>query len=240
MVFHLFRTDDHLSHDLCHQRLGMVGSLLHLLMADLHGIIKAAKVGDDRHTEGADATMVSHDDLRNGGHAHGIAAHQTVHLIFCRRLKGGTLHSDIDAVLHFDALLLGNLVGQCHQREIVGLVHIGEARPCGEVLTAERMLWEEVDVIGDDHQVTDAEGGVHTASGITDEERLDAQLIHHSDREGHLLHRVALVEVETALHGQNVDATELAEDQFAAMALDGGYREVGDIGVGKLRLVRYF
>ena len=201
VTLHLFRAYYHLSHDRCHQGLGLVGSLLHLLMADLYRIVKAPEVGDDGNAKGADAAVVSYDDLRNGGHTHGITAKQMVHLIFCRCLEGGTLYTDIDAVLHLDVILLGNLVGQCHQRHVIGLMHIREPWTGGEVLAAERVLWEEVDMVGDDHQVADAECGVHATSGITDEECLDAQFVHHTDRECHFFHRVTLIEMEAALHG---------------------------------------
>ena len=39
---------------------------------------------------------------------------------------------------------------------------------------------------------------------------------------------------------EDIDATEFAEDQLTAVALNGGNGEVGNIGVGKLRLVSYF
>ena len=138
-----------------------------------------------------------------------------VHLIFCRCLEGGTLYADIDAVLHLDVFLLGNLVGQRHQRQIVGLVHIREARTCREVLSTKRMLREEVDVVGDNHQVADFEFWVHATGCVGNEEGLDAQLVHHAHREGHLLHRVTLVEVESSLHGHDVLASQFTEDQFA-------------------------
>ena len=218
----------------------LIGSLLYLFVAYFYGIVEATEVGDDGYTKGADATVMGYDDLGNGRHTHGIATKQVVHLIFCRCLEGRTLNADIDTMLHFDAVLLSNLVGQSHQRQVVGLVHIREPRTSGEVLATQRMLREEVDMVGDNHQVADAECGVHTASGIADKECLDTQFVHHTDRERHFFHRVSLVEMEAALHGQNVDATEFAEDQFAAVALDGGYREVRNLRIGKLRLVSYF
>jgi len=46
--------------------------------------------------------------------------------------------------------------------------------------------------------------------------------------------------MEPSLHGEDVHTTELAEDQFTAVAFDGGYGEVGDVGIRKLRLVSYF
>ena len=102
------------------------------------------------------------------------------------------------------------------------------------------MLWEEVDMIGDNHDVADLEFGVHTTCGIRDEQRLDAEFVHHSDRECHILHRVALIEVETTLHGEDVNTPEFTENQFATMTFHCRYGEVGNLRVGILRLVSYF
>ena len=240
VAFNLFGAYNHLTHDFRHKRLCLVGGSLYFLVADHHRVVEATEIGDDRDAKGADATVVGYDDFRYGRHTYGIATQQTIHLIFCRCLKGRTLNTDIDAMLHLDTLLLGNLVGQCNEIQVVGLVHIRESWACGEVLATERMFREEVDMVGDNHQVTDAECRVHATCSITDEKRLDAQLIHHPDGERHFFHRITLIEVEAPLHGKDVYATEFAEDEFTAMALNGGYGEVGNIGIRKLRLVRYF
>lgn len=105
---------------------------------------------------------------------------------------------------------------------------------------AQRMLGEEVDVVGDNHQVANLEARVHTARSIRHEERLDAQFVHHANGECHLLHRVALVEVEASLHGHDVNAAQLTENQFAAMAFHGRYREVGYVAVWYFYCVSYF
>ena len=102
------------------------------------------------------------------------------------------------------------------------------------------MLGEEIDVVGDDHQVAYMECLVHASGGIADEECLDAQFVHHTHGEGDLLHRVAFVEMETTLHGENINPTKFAEDKFATMAFDGGYREVGNLRIGELPFVSYF
>ena len=81
------------------------------------------------------------------------------------------------------------------------------------------MLWEEVDMVGDNHQVTNLESGVHATSSVRYEECLDTQLVHDTNGEGNLLHIVSLIVVETSLHSQDVYATQLTENQFAAVAL---------------------
>jgi len=83
------------------------------------------------------------------------------------------------------------------------------------------MLWEEIDMVGDNHQVADLKLRVHAAGGIANEEGLDTQLVHHAHGEGYLLHRVALVVMETSLHGKDVYTAELTENKFPAMSFYG-------------------
>ena len=209
-------------------------------MADFHRSVEAAEVGKDGNAEGLDAAMVSHDHLRDRRHAHGIAAQNPIHLVFGRSLEGGALHTYIYTVSDTDLLFAGNLRSELDQFLVVGLMHIRETGTGGEILTAQRMLWEEVDVVGDDHQVAYVETFVHASGGVGYEQSLYAQLIHHTDREGHFFHGVAFIEMEASLHGENVDVAELAEDQFTAMSLHRRYGEVGYFGIRNLLLVSYF
>ena len=230
---------NHLAHDLGHDGLCLVGSLLYLLVRDLYGVVEAAQVCDDADAEGADAAVVGHDDFGNGAHAYGVAAQDAIHLILGGSLEGGSLDAHIDTVLQAYLLFASYLAGQFDERGIIGFVHVGEAWSRGEVLAAQRMLWEEVDMVGDDHQVANLEAGVHAASRIADEEGLDAQLVHHAYGEGDLLHGVALVVVEAALHGHDIHSAELSEDELAAVALDRGHGEVGYVTIGYLLCVSY-
>ena len=184
--------------------------------------------------------MVGHDYFRNGAHADGVAAQDAVHAVLGRCLERWTLHANIHTMHQPDALFGCNLVGQGNQLRVVGLVHVGEARSGGEVLAAKRMLGEQVDVVGDDHDVADEELGIHASGGVAHEERLDAQLVHHAYGERHFLHRVALVVVEAALHGHDILAAKLSEDELAGMSLDGADGEVGDFAIGELVGVSYF
>ena len=101
------------------------------------------------------------------------------------------------------------------------------------------MLWEEVDVVGDDHQIADAEVRAHAAGRVRHEERLDAQLVHHALREGDLPHRPSFVVVEATLHGHDVLASELSEDELSAMSLNGRHREVGYVTIRNLYGISY-
>ena len=239
-MFNAVSSFNHFAHNLGHEGLCLVGSLLHFLVAHLHRSIEATEVGDDADTEGAYAAVVGYDDFGNGGHAYGIAAYHAVHLILCGGLERRTLDTHVDTVGEADLLLLGNGGSLLDERQVVGLVHVGEARSGGEVLAAQRVLGEHVDVVGDNHQVANLEGRVHTAGGIRHEEGLDAQFVHDAHGEGDFLHGVALVVVEAALHGQDVYPAKFAEYQFATMTFHGRYREVGNVGIGNLVLFSNF
>ena len=102
------------------------------------------------------------------------------------------------------------------------------------------MLGHEVDVVGDEHEVADLEVGVHAARRIAHKEVLDAQLIHDTHGEGHLLHVVTLVVVEAALQGHDLLAAQAAEDEFARVSLDCRHGEVGYVIVGEGYFHLYF
>ena len=184
--------------------------------------------------------MMSYNHFGYGGHSDGIATKDTIHLIFGWGLEGWALQTHIDTILQTDLLLTGNVKGHLDEQGIIGLMHIWETWTRGEVLATQWMLWEEVDMVGDDHQVTNLETGVHATCGITDEEGLDAQFVHDTYGESDLLHRITLIVVEAALHGQDIHTTQFAEDQFATMSLYGRDGEVGNLLIGDLLLVSNF
>ena len=102
------------------------------------------------------------------------------------------------------------------------------------------MFWEEVDVIGNNHQIANLEAGVHATRSIGNEERLDAEFVHDTNREGDFLHGVAFIKVETSLHGHDIYPAQLSEDKFAGMAFYRGNWEVRNVLVGKLVCIRNF
>jgi hypothetical protein len=101
------------------------------------------------------------------------------------------------------------------------------------------MLGEEVDMVGNNHQVANLESRIHTTGSIRDEERLDAQFVHDAYGEGNFLHVVSFVVVETALHSHDVYATQFAEDECTSVTLDGRYGEVRNLTVGNFQLIGY-
>ena len=138
-------------------------------MRNLNRIVFQAKVCDDRDTECAYATVVSHDNLWHGTHANSIATQAVVHLIFCRSLEGRTLHTYVYTMNNTNTLFLGNLVSLVDKRVIVCLVHIWETWTGREILAAQRMLWEEVDMVCNNHEVANLELRVHTTRCVANE-----------------------------------------------------------------------
>ena len=201
-------------------------------MRNHHGLFQASEVGDDAHAEATDAALVGHNDFGNGAHAHGIGSPTRKHAVLGGRLVGRALRGKIDAVLHLDAVAGSYFVRPGDKLLAVGLAHVGEAGAGRYIRTVQRVLGHVVDVVGDYHQVAYLEVRVRSARRIADEESLDAQLVHDADRERHLLHRVAFVVMESALHRHDVLAAKASEDEFAGMAFDGGDREVGNLVVG--------
>ena len=96
-------------------------------------------------------------------------------------------------------------------------------------------------MVGDDHQVAHAERGVDASRSVRDKEVADAQQLHHPHGEGHLLHAVALVVVEAALHGHHAMTLDQAENKPSLVALDRRDGEIGNVvvvdGVFRLNLV---
>ena len=95
-------------------------------------------------------------------------------------------------------------------------------------------------MVGNHHQIANLEARVHATCGIRNKEGLNTQLVHHTNGEGYLLHRVALVVVETTLHRHDVYTAKLTKDKFAAVAFYCRNGEVGYLTVGNLLTVSYF
>ena len=230
----------HFAHNLRHDRLCAIGSFLHFLVAHLYRLVFQSQVGDDADAEGLDSTVVGNDDFGNRTHAYGIAAETMVHLVFSRCLEGGALHANVHPMNQSDSFLCGYAVGKADELSVIGFVHVGKTGTRREVLSAQGMFGEEVDMVGNDHEVADVEFGIHATGGIADEERLDAQFVHDTYGEGDLFHGISLVVMESALHRHDILAAELSENQFAAVAFYGGDGEVGNILIGELVGVSYF
>ena len=99
-----------------------------------------------------------------------------------------------------DAELLRDRLRLRDEFTVVGTGHIRETRAEHLHIWPNKRVGQVVDMVTDDHQVADTEGLVDPACSVGDEEILDTEELHHTHREGHLLHRIAFVVVEAPLH----------------------------------------
>ena len=182
--------------------------------------------------------MARHDHLRHGGHAGRIAADILEIAVFGLRLERRPRAAHIHAVLELDILLLGDGGRLGDQLLVVAVVHIRKAGTEFGDVGADQRIGHQVDMVGDDHQVADAERGVDAARSVRYKEVFDAELPHDAHRERHLLHAVAFVIVETALHGHDPAALDHAENHTAFVSFDRGDGESRNILVfdGEARL----
>lgn len=96
------------------------------------------------------------------------------------------------------------------------------------------MFGEEIDVIGDEHHVTDAHFGSKAARSVGNKEGFDAQFVHDANGESHLLHVIPLVVVETSLHGKHFFTAQTAKKETTGVTFYRGNGEMGDVSVRKL------
>ena len=127
---------DHFPDKACHDGLCSVCSFLYFLMTHLYRHVKAPKICYDADSEDTYATMVGHNDLRHGRHAHGVASQCAIHTIFGWCLEGGSLYASVYAIDEPNLLLFGNLAGQLDELGVVCLMHVGKTWTGWEVLSA--------------------------------------------------------------------------------------------------------
>ena len=130
-------------------------------------------------------------------------------------------------------VLLGYLACQANDSMAVGLVHSGEAwAKLVVVLATQGVIGEEVDVVGDEHNISYAEVGVHTTGCIAHTQHLNAYGLHHSNGECGLFHRVALIVMETALHCHYILLAKHTKNELSLVSLNCANGEIGNLAIG--------
>ena len=162
--------------------------------------------------------MACDDDFGHGAHADGVTARARPVGVLSWGLIRGTREADVHTFVDVDAELLSDGLSLRDEFAVVRARHIREAWPEHLDVGADERVGEVVDVVADDHQIAYAEGLVDTTCGVGDEEVLDTEELHHTDREGDLLHGVAFVVVEAPLHAQHGYAREGTSDEIPLMA----------------------
>lgn len=179
-----------------------------------------------------------HDDFGNGGHTYSIAAYYAEVLVFGRGLEGGAGSAYIYTMHQTNAKAFGYFVSLADEFVVVSFCHCGEARSQFFVVFAtQRVFGEEVDLVGNCHDVAYAEVLVHAARSIGYIQCINAECAENTHGEGDGLHVITLVVVETALHSNNAFPVEVAEDKVAAVSLYGGYGHIWYLAVGDDNLI---
>ena len=172
------------------------------------------------------------DALRHCGHSDDIPSNAAEKTILCACLKIGSGNSNKNSLLNFDFQLKRNFFGQRDQLFCVRLGHIRKPGAKFFIVRADqRVVAEQVDVVGDEHDVTTGEKRVHSAGSVGDEQRVDSQKLHHADRKRDLLHRIAFIIMKAPLHRDNAFSTERPKDQFAVVGFDRRQRKMWNVGI---------
>ena len=87
-------------------------------------------------------------------------------------------------------------------------------------------------MVGDEHDISGGEGGVHRAGGVGDDQRLCSQQPQHPDGIADIREGPALIGVETALHDGHVLAGQASKEKAALVVRGGGVLHVGDLVIG--------
>ena len=191
-------------------------------------------VGDEREAEDFDAHVAGDDDFVDGGHADEVGAEGAEGADFGGGLVAGAEDGEVDAFGEGNVLLGGFGVGERAELRGVGGGHVEEARRPNFASLGPRAALEPVRLMWSEMATSDAlfVAGVDAAGGVGDDEGFAAEEAEDAGGEGDLGEGVALVGVDAALHDGYGDSGDVAEDEFAGVAFDGGLREVGDVGVG--------
>ena len=195
-----------------------------------------ALVRDDRHAQRPHPHVHRRDHLGHRAHPHDVRTQPAQHAVLCARLQTGTGDGDVHALPQQDPLVQRHLARQRAQQLVVRLRHVREARPQRVVVRAhERVVAQQIDVVGDEHQVARVPQRVHAAAGVRDDEDARAESPQHAHGERDLLEGVALVAVEPALHRDHAPAGEGPEQELAGVTLDGREGKPRDLLVGDAR-----
>ena len=190
---------------------------------------------DAQHTH---AAVARDHDLRHGAHAYRVRAKGAQHADFRGRFIRRAGHLRINAFAQCKALLARTCMRQRAQFLVKCAAHIREARSeLVEVRTDERVLRRQAEHIADDHQIAGMIAEVHAARRVGDDQRLDADFLHHAHGQGDILHAVSLVVMEAALHHHHALAVQRAAAPHARVARDGRAREAGDFAVRQFNRV---
>jgi hypothetical protein len=189
-------------------------------------------IRDARYPEHSGSHVICDDHFGHRRHAGRVGAESPEHLHLGRRLIGWPRKSGVHALGQRYSDCCCGAVGELAQRWGVGVRHVREARPeLVVVVTAQRVLGEQIQVVADQHQRAWREAVADAAGRVGHDQRLCAESNQRARREGRVSKIVALVEMHAPLHGRALHALERTEHQLAGVALDARHRKVRNVAV---------
>ena len=87
--------------------------------------------------------------------------------------------------------------------------------------TDERIVADEIDVIGDQHQISRRPERVHPSAGVGHHECLGTEGVHDANGKGDLLEGITLRTGETVPAWRRPAAAQASENQATGVSLDG-------------------
>ena len=165
--------------------------------------------------------------LGHGGHARRVAAQDAKGPYLSRCLKLRASAVAVYPLLEGDARLVRRVTGHLAQGGGIHMAHIKEARAkLRKIAPPGGAGPEQVDVVGDEHDVALSESLVDAASRVGEDDGLHSQQLEHPDRHHQFLEIIALVVVEAAREAHHLPPRQLAENQLSCVGLHGGEEEV--------------
>ena len=175
------------------------------------------------------------NDLEHGGHADRIRTERAEHADLRRCLKLRAVYAAVYTLMQLKTAVRSGLHGFFSQFVAVRERHIRKtSTEFGIIFAGQRTFACHVDVVGDQHKITRMIAGVNAAGGIRHDKRLHTQLFQHINRICHLVRRVALVAMQTALHADNAASGQCAAHHASCMVGRGGYLEMRNLAVGHI------
>ena len=99
----------------------------------------------------------------------------------------------------------------------------------GYILSLQRPVSEQTDMIGDQHQIAGLPVHVDTSGGIGHDKFFSAKQADRPVRIGHFFHGVAFITVKATLHDRHIPSAQLSEHKAAFVVRCRTCLEIGDL-----------
>src|SRR5512133_987721 len=125
-----------------------------------------AKVCNDTDCKTRDIHVSCRYHLRGCRHSDSIGAYGSEIAVLRRGLKSRTGCREIDALFYRNSHFFCNGLCLCDQVPVICRAHIGEARANAVIIRAYQWIWQEADMVSDNHDVTYPEGRIGATGSV--------------------------------------------------------------------------